>query len=699
MNLDAKVQKIIQWRESFCTLPDKFFFELVRIYLGEVKTPYNKQKLAEEIGAFLRKKETRESIVKFIDSTDIKILTAIKFLNEPDVEKLEKFFSSSIQQGEFYSAVASLEERLLIFSVRGKNSEKNLIKINPYLEDDLSGLLNLQNLISPENAKKFPERRLRISSELLAVFLCYVSGHSDICKNNGELKKKAASDLAEIFQENFNKEFFETLFKALKNLHLVQEDSEGKGFFVDWQKLELFSNLTFGNQSAYICAACAGSFSRSMILSSAEIFFKTLSFLKQEVYTRQKILQIAFLLKDKNSRYSENSFSRFSRIVAFGASAENSCVDSNFLDAMLDCAIELGIVDSVSEGENEFICVNQIFEEKKSQGSLSIDAGFSVTVLPGFLLSELVPLIKFLCPKKCDTAAVFEITRQSVLKAFDFEMTREQISAILKKYSHYEIPQNLLVSLDEWADSYDSAALYKGYVLKIRPENSIVIEKKLSSYIIEILSPGIFWMNFSSDEQAKNCVARLGLDFVGNVKSAKKTAPALGFPEIDFDSKILSCSSEILSTGNSMALGSKKEVSKILEDFKNQLENISASAEQKEGLVDRIKRRVVLSSDQLRPESVKFELTEASGMNFTGKLRVLESALQNEDLVELEMSTTKEILIGVPRAVVKNQILFLVCKNPETNSVEEYEVSIALISKVKKIRSSASFLNLIAKES
>ncbi|UKI55753.1 MAG: hypothetical protein L6V90_00540 [Treponema succinifaciens] len=197
----------------------------------------------------------------------------------------------------------------------------------------------------------------------------------------------------------------------------------------------------------------------------------------------------------------------------------------------------------------------------------------------------------------------------------------------------------------------------------------------------------------------KNCVERLGLDFVGNVKSAKKTAPALGFPEIDSDSKILACSSEILPIENSMISGSKKEVSKILEDLKNQLENISASAEQKEGLEERIKRRVVLSSAQLRPESVKFELTEASGMNFTGKLRVLESAVQNEDLVEIEMSTTKEILIGVPRAVVKNQILFLVCKNPETNSVEEYEISIALISKVKKIRSSASFLNLVAKES
>lgn len=137
----------------FALCRTNFFFELVRIYLGEVKTPYNKQKLAEEIGAFLRKKETRDSIVKFLDGTDIKILTAIKFLNEPDIEKLEKFFSSSIQQGDFYSAVASLEERLLIFSVHVKN-EKNLIKINPYLEDDLSGLLNLQNLISPENEKK-----------------------------------------------------------------------------------------------------------------------------------------------------------------------------------------------------------------------------------------------------------------------------------------------------------------------------------------------------------------------------------------------------------------------------------------------------------------------------------------------------------------------------------------------------------------
>ena len=36
MNISPKVQKIIDWRESFSILPDDYFFEIVRMYLGEV---------------------------------------------------------------------------------------------------------------------------------------------------------------------------------------------------------------------------------------------------------------------------------------------------------------------------------------------------------------------------------------------------------------------------------------------------------------------------------------------------------------------------------------------------------------------------------------------------------------------------------------------------------------------------------------
>ena len=47
MTVDPKVQRIIDWRESFATLPDNHFFELIRMYLGEIKTPYNKQKFLQ----------------------------------------------------------------------------------------------------------------------------------------------------------------------------------------------------------------------------------------------------------------------------------------------------------------------------------------------------------------------------------------------------------------------------------------------------------------------------------------------------------------------------------------------------------------------------------------------------------------------------------------------------------------------------
>ena len=53
MELDPKVQRIIDWRESIAVLPDSHFFEIIRMYLGEVKTPFNKQKLIEELGGFM----------------------------------------------------------------------------------------------------------------------------------------------------------------------------------------------------------------------------------------------------------------------------------------------------------------------------------------------------------------------------------------------------------------------------------------------------------------------------------------------------------------------------------------------------------------------------------------------------------------------------------------------------------------------
>ena len=45
--------EIASWREYFLRLDDKQFLTLMRLYLGEIKTPYNKQNLIESLESIL----------------------------------------------------------------------------------------------------------------------------------------------------------------------------------------------------------------------------------------------------------------------------------------------------------------------------------------------------------------------------------------------------------------------------------------------------------------------------------------------------------------------------------------------------------------------------------------------------------------------------------------------------------------------
>ena len=72
-----RANEVIAWRDYLTTMSDKRFFNLIHIYLGEVKTPYNKQKLIEDLSSFLRKEDHKKTIASLLSQNDIKILTAI----------------------------------------------------------------------------------------------------------------------------------------------------------------------------------------------------------------------------------------------------------------------------------------------------------------------------------------------------------------------------------------------------------------------------------------------------------------------------------------------------------------------------------------------------------------------------------------------------------------------------------------------
>ena len=262
----------------------------------------------------------------------------------------------------------------------------------------------------------------------------------------------------------------------------------------------------------------------------------------------------------------------------------------------------------------------------------------------------------------------------------------------LNKYSSFPVPQNLKVSLDEWWQSYNSASLFKGYVLKVSEENIYRAENNpaFKNHIMEILAPGIYLLDFTNDADAQEEKKKSGIDISGRIKSVRKDDVVQGLPAV----KGTSVSFEGL--GSSCKINSPAELKNktsnagnLMEKFRSFLNQLETTEDQKDGLLDRIERRIIIEKEQLRPSSVRFELMEAFGMNFTGKVHVLESAIQKNCLVEIEVTGKKELILGLPKTVVKNieiPVLYLTVENKETMEAEELEIEIAKISRVKKLR-------------
>ncbi|MBQ1643737.1 MAG: hypothetical protein II103_04310, partial [Treponema sp.] len=146
--ITPKVQRIIDWRESMSVMDEEMFFDIMRMYLGELKTPYNKQKLIEGLSSFLRKKENRDTLVSLLGSSDLKILTIVKNIHACTEEKIFSFMEGNLQPSkqDLHEHIINLHERLVLFTFADKSSAASELRINPMLEVDLLPLLQTEIL-------------------------------------------------------------------------------------------------------------------------------------------------------------------------------------------------------------------------------------------------------------------------------------------------------------------------------------------------------------------------------------------------------------------------------------------------------------------------------------------------------------------------------------------------------------------------
>ena len=706
--LSEHAKRVMLWRESFLFLEENHFFEIMKMYLGEIKTPYNKQKLIANLEGFLHKKENLVAIKSFLSDDELEIISAVVFIPDVTEEKLSSFFKNTFTYSFLYEKLLNLEERLILFKTKNENSSQGdsfVIKFNPLLEDTLFDLININRLLPQIEFTKTENPTNRIKPELISCFISYILENPNIAKQDGTLKKYSLQNIPVLFGDE--KEKIEILYKAFLNLGILKET--GHGAEVDWSKFSDFLNLSFAEQTVYITISSCSHLSRESLRLHSQIFVDTVKNLSDRVFTLDLFLRTGFLVSAASfDSSSESSFktSRFAKIIQEGRlrlSEHNSDAvtvsTSGALERMFEAAVSLGIIyisgttkDGSKDSEtvysvSDFLAAPEQCSENLS-GMLRIDSSLVVSLMPGFALRDIVPLSKFMSLKKYDKVSEFLISRQSIMRGFDIGLSAKEILQILTERTLYEIPETLKVQIEEWNSSYSSASFYKGFVLKVDGKAALAAQHNsvLSPHIHTVIAPGIFLLDVNDDAEAVSLIKKSGLDFIGKIKSVKEENRTAGFFNLKLNGKKnFGCSgfetpSEIIP---------KKDSAEIEKELFLKLEQMELDESQKENLELRIEHKVIVNPAQLNSSILRLEKSNANAMDYAGKIYVFEQALANEEKIELRFAKDgkKELSVfGKPVGIRKqsDDVFVQLLLVPE-NVVKEFSLGKAqFIKRIKK---------------
>ena len=706
--LSEHAKRVMLWRESFLFLEENHFFEIMKMYLGEIKTPYNKQKLIANLEGFLHKKENLVAIKSFLSDDELEIISAVVFIPDVTEEKLSSFFKNTFKYSFLYEKLLNLEERLILFKTKNENSSQGnsfVIKFNPLLEDTFFDLININRLLPQIEFTKTEKPAARITPELISCFISYILENPNIAKQDGTLKKHSLQNIPVVFGDEVKK--IEILYKAFLNLGILKET--GHGAEVDWSKFSDFLNLSFAEQTVYITISSCSHLSRESLRLHSQIFVDTVKNLSDRVFTLDLFLRTGFLVSAASfDSSSESSFktSRFAKIIQEGRlrlSEHNSDAvtvsTSGALERMFEAAVSLGIIyisgttkdgskdSGVVYSVSDFLAAPEQCSENLS-GMLRIDSSLAVSLMPGFALRDIVPLSKFMSLKKYDKVSEFLISRQSIMRGFDIGLSAKEILQILTERTLYEIPETLKVQIEEWNSSYSSASFYKGFVLKVDGKAALAAQHNsvLSPHIHTVIAPGIFLLDVNDDAEAVSLIKKSGLDFIGKIKSVKEENQTAGFFNLKLNGKKnFGCSgfetpSEIIP---------KKDSAEIEKELFLKLEQMELDESQKENLELRIEHKVIVNPAQLNSSILRLEKSNANAMDYAGKIYVFEQALANEEKIELRFAKDgkKELSVfGKPVGIRKqsDDVFVQLLLVPE-NVVKEFSLGKAqFIKRIKK---------------
>jgi hypothetical protein len=692
------------WKESIMTLPDNAFFDLLRSVFGKIKTPYNKQILAGDLERFLLREDIQKNIASYIDNDDIRIIAAVAALGEPCLSDLEVFFEGDLNYAELHDLVVNLEERFILYRffekdpnqrsshrqgqkpVKGQGHGPGHLALNPVLKSILEPFAEDKsplffsipvNEVSQDEIKP-NKNKVLLDDRILAALLSFVSRNKLFFKaggGRGDIRQKVLNAAEALFPGLL----LETVIGALQVLGLFFAEDEM--LVPDHQRFSAFGALDRQGRLIY-CAAgilCYRDYVASKDTAASREASASIGFspwlLRPRVHSYAEIINRLYSSIDTDHVYPPATLRKLAYMLERDSETSGGGANDGVMNngKIIEVMEEIGLVVPASDkywhkaSFTEDLASREDSASKEataSDVSIVMDTPFTLLLYPDIAYNDAITIAAFSDIIEAGMTVRFEISRDSVISAFDRGLTAAAIIELLQRLSHNRINENLSFTLYDWEKRHEEVTLRRGLVLTLSPEQRHLAEtRSLARFIKETLAPGIYMLSESSEDRVVQALNKAGVAIIARrrengddmIHDGESSAGLLRGFFLPFHAPLHTAKSTP-SAGAAPRSSPENSLSSILiESFHSILGKTRPKGEERDEMAARIDRRMILCESQLKDAVVRYEKLEARGLDYVGKALIAKQAISLQTPVEVIWpgKQKQERIFGIPKALEK----------------------------------------------
>jgi len=607
-----------RWKNHLLLMPAPLFFNVIRNYLGEVSSPFDKHDLIQDLIDFLKRRETRRRIAAFIGVQERLILSGIAALGRPTLDMLYLLLAQDFGYLDMNEKLLNMECRLLTY--RSENGGEPRVAVNPVLAGRLGDeAFGPENLVRLEPVKQPTVAVPWLQDSLLLAFLSHLLDEAPLFKAGGQWRRKGLEGVTGLFPGLADErgERLRLLVAVLRRLGLVERT--GAVLKIEWAAWKSLAEMT--RRARLLLLWSTAAFPSDW--DPARFLALTGSFLGSVPPGRGVSRDHAARLLMVETIRCGTPFPTKTDIDRFLGSLEE-------LLLLAPCGDDLVApnpwLQGVAAGEKPGGLVTQPNYEISMPREMDLGAGLPVAVAARI--------------RRFDQVASFELTRASFHRWLNRGGTAAGLLARLGELSNAAVPQNVGFSLETWEREYRKLEIFDGIVMVADEDREYLLEhsRLLKDFIHRKLAPGIYLLSRGEMEQWKAALHRAGLEHVPEVKVAGSEREE---PEADalfpVGAELRLQTLDIEGGGKGGRSVETGEAAQLEADLLEALDRKAGSLDEwdREEIRGRIAERLILFKRQLAPLRRKSERMEAKGLDYAGKVRVIERALHERGLLEV----------------------------------------------------------------